>query len=51
MRTLEEVLKDLEEAEKEFQEKCDVYGIKDDTKKKKETEVKENKDAASVNND
>ena len=51
MRTLEEVLKDLEEAEKEFQEKCDVYGIKDDTKKKKETEVEENKDEASVNND
>ena len=50
MRTLEEVLKDLEEAEKEFQEKCDVYGIKDDTKKKKETEVEENKDEASANN-
>lgn len=43
MRTLEEVLKDLEEAEKEFQEKCDAYGIKEEKKKK---DLDENKEAS-----
>ncbi len=39
MRSLEEVLKDLNDAEKEFQEKCDLYGIKESNKKKKDEEV------------
>lgn len=34
MRSLEEVLNDLNNAEKEFKEKCDKYGIEEKTKKK-----------------
>ena len=34
MRSLEEVLKDLNEAEKEFKSKCEKYGIEETTKKK-----------------
>lgn len=34
MKTLEEVLKELEDAEKEFKEKCDHYGINDKQKVK-----------------
>lgn len=34
MRKLEDVLKDLEEAEREFKEKCDRYGIEEIKKKK-----------------
>lgn len=36
MRSLEDVLKDLKEAEKEFQEKCNKYGIEEKKKKNKE---------------
>ncbi len=39
MRSLEEVLKDLNDAEKEFQEKCDLYGIQESNKKKKDEEI------------
>lgn len=35
MRSLEEVIKDLEAAEKEYKEKCDKYGI-EETKKRKQ---------------
>ena len=38
MRTLEEVLKDLEMAEKEYKEKCALYGIEMTTKRKKKNE-------------
>lgn len=38
MRTLEEVLKELEEAEKEFNEKCQKYGIEATNKRKKKDE-------------
>lgn len=41
MRSLEEVLKDLNDAEKEFQEKCDLYGIKETKKKKENIETEE----------
>ncbi|MBR0462451.1 MAG: hypothetical protein IJJ00_07055 [Erysipelotrichaceae bacterium] len=34
MRSLEEVLKDLKEAEKEYQEKCLKYGIEEKQKRK-----------------
>ena len=34
MKTLEEILKELNEAEKEFQEKCIKYGIENSDKKK-----------------
>jgi len=35
-RTLEEILKDLKDAEKEYSEKCKKYGIEEKGKKKKE---------------
>ncbi|MBR3228189.1 MAG: hypothetical protein IKF68_06545 [Erysipelotrichaceae bacterium] len=35
MRSLEEVLKDLKDAEKEYQEKCLKYGIEERQKRKK----------------
>ena len=34
-RTLQEVLKDLQEAEKEYSEKCKKYGIEEKHRKKK----------------
>ena len=34
MKTLEEILKELNEAEKEYQEKCRKYGIEEITKRK-----------------
>lgn len=37
MKSLDEVLKELNEAEKEFKEKCDKYGI-EETKKRKPKE-------------
>ncbi len=43
MRSLEEVLKDLKDAEKEFKEKCELYGINDDNKKKEDESKKEEK--------
>ena len=43
MRSLEEVLKELNEAEKEFKKKCEKYGI-EETKKRK---PKENENEAS----
>ena len=36
MRTLEEILAELNAAEKEYAEKCQKYGIEEKTKKKKE---------------
>ena len=43
MRSLEEVLKDLNDAEKEYAEKCKKYGIEEKQKKKKiEVPVDEN---------
>ena len=47
MRSLEEVLKELKEAEKEYSDKCLKYGIKETTRKKKEElsgNSEENKD-------
>ena len=38
MRTLEEILADLNAAEKEYSEKCKKYGIEEKRKKKKEDE-------------
>ncbi len=43
MRSLEEVLKDLKDAEKEFKEKCELYGIVDDKKKKEEDNSEDKK--------
>ena len=43
MRSLEEVLKDLKDAEKEFKEKCELYGINVDNKKKEDESKKEEK--------
>lgn len=40
MRSLEEVLKDLKEAEKEYADKCLQYGISERKGKKKEVENK-----------
>ena len=37
MRSLEEVLKDLKEAEKEYREKCLKYGIEEKQKRKTAT--------------
>lgn len=37
MRSLEEVLKELNEAEKEFKEKCNKYGIEETKKRKPKT--------------
>ena len=36
MRSLEEILADLDAAEKEYAEKCEKYGIEEKTRKKKE---------------
>ncbi len=36
MRSLEEVLAELKAAEKEYAEKCEKYGIAQNSKKKKE---------------
>ena len=36
MRSLEEVLKELDAAEKEFNAKCEKYGITENKKKKQE---------------
>jgi len=38
MRSLEEVLKELKDAEKEYQEKCLKYGIQEKVKRKPKTE-------------
>ena len=49
MRSLEEVLKDLKDAEKEYQEKCLKYGIEEKQKRKKtDTEAGENTDSARI---
>ncbi len=34
MRSLEDVLKDLHDAEKEYKEKCEKYGIEEKQKRK-----------------
>lgn len=41
MRDLEEILKELNDAEKEFAQKCKEYGIEEKTKKKKEEVLEE----------
>lgn len=43
-RTLEEVLSDLKEAEKEYKEKCLKYGIIEKQKRKKEESNDTNED-------
>lgn len=40
-RTLEDVLNDLKEAEKEYKEKCLMYGITEKRKRKKDGEEEE----------
>lgn len=44
MRSLEDVLKDLKEAEKEFQEKCNKYGIEEQRKRRNKEENNEIKE-------
>lgn len=44
MRTLDEVLKDLKEAEKEFSDKCLTYGITEKTVRKKKENIEEKED-------
>lgn len=39
MRSLEEILAELNAAEKEYAEKCKEYGIEENTKKKKDVTV------------
>ena len=50
-RTLEDVLADLKEAEKEFNEKCLKYGITEKRKKKKDEENEPSIDQTEVQND
>ena len=45
MRSLEEVLAELKAAEKEYAEKCEKYGIAQNSKKKKEVVEDDSKDA------
>jgi len=40
-KELDEILKELEAAEKEFKEKCDLYGIEEKRRKKKEEALEE----------
>lgn len=47
MRSLEEVLNDLNSAEKEFKEKCEKYGIEEKTKKKVKEVSEEVKEVAN----
>lgn len=44
MRNLEDVLKDLKEAEKEFQEKCNKYGIEEQRKRRSKEDNNEIKE-------
>lgn len=44
MRNLEDVLKDLKEAEKEFQEKCNKYGIEEQHKRRNKEDNNEIKE-------
>lgn len=44
MRTLDEVLKDLNDAEKEYKEKCAKYGIEEKRKKRITNDVEEKKE-------
>ena len=39
MKTLDEILKELDEAEKEFKEKCIKYDIQETSKRKKKEET------------
>ena len=50
-RTLEDVLADLKEAEKEYNEKCLKYGITEKRKKKKDEENEPSIDQTEVQND
>lgn len=50
-RTLEDVLADLKEAEKEFNEKCLKYGITEKRKKKKDEENEPSINQTEVQND
>ncbi|MDO4500305.1 MAG: hypothetical protein Q4B60_03410 [Erysipelotrichaceae bacterium] len=34
MKTLDEILKELNDAEKEFKEKCELYGIEETSKRR-----------------
>ena len=43
MRSLEEILAELDAAEKEYADKCEKYGIEEKTRKKKEN-ISENED-------
>ena len=47
-RSLDEVLQELKQAEKEYQEKCKKYGIQEKEKKKKQDEQI---DGENVNNE
>lgn len=52
MRSLSEVLDDLNKAEKEYAEKCKKYGIEEKHKKKKEEVVdNENIDSIDITNE
>jgi len=42
MRSLEEILEELNAAEKEYSEKCKEYGIEETTKRRKNVESQDN---------
>ena len=44
MRDLEEILKELNEAEKEYAKKCEEYGISEKAKRKKEEDKTDSND-------
>ena len=41
MKTLEELLEELKAAEKEYQQKCEKYGIEENSKRKKKEDIAE----------
>lgn len=49
MRDLEEILAELNAAEKEYAQKCKEYGIEEKGKKKKADESLENKEGNDIN--
>lgn len=49
MKTLEEILAELESAEKEYQNKCKQYGIEETKKKKKEENLPVEQESSQEN--
>lgn len=46
MKTLDEILKELNDAEKEFKEKCEKYGIEEKAKRKVKDDAKSTNEAS-----